>query len=211
MIIIHKENGLAIIGPRKAKTETISTASSSKTAVKTLCVKEFNQDSAKSFREEMAAACLTGQTFIPVVIDSYGGYVDSLLSMMDEIDACTLPVITIASGVAMSCGAMLLAYGDIRYAAPSASIMIHSVAGGAFGKLNDMELSVKQTKRRSKMINRRIEKKCKLSKGSIDSQLRSIKNGDWYMTAKQAKAQGFVDNVGIPSIEVNVETTYSIK
>ena len=38
-------------------------------------VNDFNEDAAKKFQAEIAAAHNTGQDVIPVVIDSYGGEV----------------------------------------------------------------------------------------------------------------------------------------
>jgi len=74
-------------------------------------VNEFNDKSAKEFSQSMAIAHNTGQKVIPIVIDSYGGEVYSLMNMISEIKSATLPVATIVQGKAMSCGAVLFTFG----------------------------------------------------------------------------------------------------
>ena len=70
-------------------------------------VNEFNEEAAKKFSAEIAQAHSTGQKVIPVIIDSYGGQVYSLMSMISAIKHAELPVATIVEGKAMSCGAIL--------------------------------------------------------------------------------------------------------
>ena len=65
-------------------------------------VRKFTEDSAKEFSELMCKAQNTGQPVIPVIIDSYGGQVYSLMSMISDIRHATLPVATIIQGKAMS-------------------------------------------------------------------------------------------------------------
>ena len=75
-------------------------------------VNKFDEAAAKDFASRMAAAHSTGQKVIPVIIDSYGGQVYSLMSMIAQIRASELPVATIVEGKAMSCGAVLLSFGE---------------------------------------------------------------------------------------------------
>ena len=48
-------------------------------------VNKFNEDGAKKFTADMAQAHNSGQNIIPIVIDSYGGQVYSLMSMIADI------------------------------------------------------------------------------------------------------------------------------
>ena len=70
-------------------------------------VNKFDEEAAKKFAMEMGQAHNTGQKIIPVIIDSYGGQVYSLMSMISAIKHAELPVATIVEGKAMSCGAVL--------------------------------------------------------------------------------------------------------
>ena len=67
-------------------------------------VNKFDEDAASEFAAKIGLAHNTGQKIIPVVIDSYGGQVYSLMSMIAAIKASELPVATIVEGKAMSCG-----------------------------------------------------------------------------------------------------------
>ena len=61
-------------------------------------VNKFTEESAKRFHQDMAMAHNSGQKVIPIVIDSYGGQVYSLMSMISAIQAAELPVATIVEG-----------------------------------------------------------------------------------------------------------------
>ena len=74
-------------------------------------VNEFDEDSAKEFAQQMSSAQSSGQSIIPVIIDSYGGQVYSLMSMIGNIKSSKIPVATIVEGKAMSCGAILFSFG----------------------------------------------------------------------------------------------------
>ena len=99
-------------------------------------VNKFDEQAADEFRNKFSIAQSTGQNVIPVVIDSYGGQVYSLMSMISTIRSSKIPVATIAEGKAMSCGAVLLSFGQegMRFMDPDATVMIHDVASGQHGK-----------------------------------------------------------------------------
>lgn len=95
---------------------------------------DFTEESAAKFRSELnmaeSHARAAKQDVIPVIIDSYGGEVYALLSMIDAIDACELTVATIVEAKAMSCGSVLFSCGaeGHRYIGPNATVMIHDVS-----------------------------------------------------------------------------------
>ena len=93
-------------------------------------VNKFDEKSAKEFQQQIAQAHNTGQKVIPVVIDSYGGQVYSLMSMISAIKNSELPVATIVEGKAMSCGAILFSFGEqgLRFMDQDATLMIHDVS-----------------------------------------------------------------------------------
>ena len=55
-------------------------------------VNKFDEASAKEFATRMAMAHNTGQKVIPIIIDSYGGQVYSLMSMIASIKSSELPI-----------------------------------------------------------------------------------------------------------------------
>ena len=99
-------------------------------------VNKFNEEAAEKFTKQMDAAQNSGQPIVPIVIDSYGGQVYSLMSMISNIKAAGLPIATIIEGKAMSCGAILFSFGHdgMRYMDKDATLMIHDVSSMSYGK-----------------------------------------------------------------------------
>jgi len=58
-------------------------------------VNKFSEEASEKFSQNMSKAHDTGQSIIPIIVDSYGGQVYSLLSMISEIQNAKLPVATI--------------------------------------------------------------------------------------------------------------------
>ena len=117
-------------------------------------VNSFNEDSAKDFQSKISLAHNTGQKVIPVVIDSYGGQVYSLMAMISSIKHSELPVATIVEGKAMSCGALLFSFGEegMRYMDPDATVMIHDVSAGQHGKVEELKANAEESERLNKKV-----------------------------------------------------------
>ena len=169
-------------------------------------VNKFNEDSAKEFSSRMSLAHNTGQKVIPVVIDSYGGQVYSLMSMISTIKNSELPVATIVEGTAMSCGVILFSCGTpgYRFVTDEATLMIHDVSSGMVGKNEEIQASAKETARLNKKIYRILAKNCNKHKNYFLDEVKSRGQADWFLTAKKAKELGLADIVGMPKLRVNV-------
>jgi len=137
---------------------------------------------------------------IPVFINSYGGDVHALLAMRDMIKSSHKPVATIAVGMAMSCGASLLAAGtkDYRFAAPDAQILIHQVSGIAPGKADDIVEYAKVTAELNKTMFRNLATDCGRPLEEFEEEIHKKKNVDWTLKVGAAKRWGLIDHVGIP-------------
>ena len=60
-----------------------------------LRVRKFDEATAKEFSSYVSKAQNTGQPVLPIIIDSYGGQVYSLMSMISDIKNSRIPVATI--------------------------------------------------------------------------------------------------------------------
>src|ERR1700693_3667985 len=110
-----------------------------------ILVNDFTEDSAQEFRDKLLEAAKDDPMKpIVVYIDSYGGEVDALAKMIETMDEVSNPVITVAMGKAMSCGAMLLSHGDIRFCGKHSRVMIHEVSIGTGGDVHDVESTAKE-------------------------------------------------------------------
>ena len=169
-------------------------------------VNKFDEESSKKFAEQMALAHNTGQKVIPVVIDSYGGQVYSLMSMISAIKHSELPIATIVEGKAMSCGAILFSFGEegLRFMDPHATVMIHDVSSMDFGKVEELKAGAKEADRLNTIIYTMMARNC----GKKDDYFMKIvdkkKHADWFLDADEAKKHGLANQLRVPTVRVNV-------
>lgn len=166
-------------------------------------VTEFNEKASLEFREKVVNISREDPNEpIVVYIDSYGGQVDSLASMIETMDEVPNPIITVAMGKAMSCGAILLSHGDLRWVGRHSRVMIHEVSSGTGGDVHDMYADAVETKRLNKYFLGLLAKNCSI-KGGYDGLRKIIKERDGrdiYLDAAASVAFGIADGVGTPKI-----------
>ncbi len=169
-------------------------------------VNKFDEESAEKFTKLVGEAHNTGQPVIPIVIDSYGGQVYSLMAMISALNNAELPIATIVEGKAMSCGAVLASFGDEgrRFADPQATIMIHDVSSMEWGKVEELKASAKEADRLNEKIYTMMAQNC----GKPDNYFLKIadkkKHADWFLDAEEAKKHGLVNHLRIPKMEIDV-------
>ena len=169
-------------------------------------VNKFDEEAAKKFAAEIAQAHNTGQKVIPVVIDSYGGQVYSLMSMVSAIKHAELPVATIVEGKAMSCGAVLFSFGDdgYRFMDPDATVMIHDVSSMDMGKVEELKAGAQEADRLNQIIYKMMAQNC----GKKDDYFLKIvdkkKHADWFLDSAEAKKHGMANHLRVPKISIKV-------
>ena len=173
-------------------------------------INKFDEEGSKHFSEDINKACNSGQEVVPIVVDSYGGQVYSLLSMISEIQNCKLPVATICESKAMSAGAILFGLGNdgLRYMAPHATLMIHEVSSFQFGKVEDLKADVDETDRLNTYIFELLSKNCGKSKHFFLDIIHERGHADWYLTAKEAKKHNLCNHIAVPSFNVKISADY---
>jgi len=169
-------------------------------------VNKFDEDSAKKFSNSMAAAHNTGQPVIPIVIDSFGGQVYSLMSMISDVQNAEVPVATIAVGKAMSCGAILFSFGEEgrRFMDRNATVMIHDVSSMEKGKVEEIKSSAEETDRLNNLVYKMMAQNC----GKKDDYFLKIvhKKGhaDWFLDAEEAKKHNLCNHVRMPKFNIRI-------
>ena len=176
-------------------------------------VNKFDEKAASEFAHKMALAHSTGQKVIPIIIDSYGGQVYSLMSMIAAIESSELPVATIVEGKAMSCGAVLLSFGEegMRFADPNATVMIHDVSSGGHGKIEELKADVKEAERLDEKIFTMMARNCGKKDDYFKKKVFNKKHADWFMEAAEAKRHGLVNHLRVPKLTINVEVDIEIE
>jgi len=90
---------------------------------------------------------------IELFINSAGGSVYAMFSIIDTIQNCPSPIITIGTGQIMSAATLILAAGTGgRYLTKNSSVMNHEMSDYIFGKASDITLQAEHTKT--------LEKRC---------------------------------------------------
>lgn len=173
-------------------------------------VNKFNEESAKDFASQISAAHNTGQKVIPVVIDSYGGEVYSLMSMIGAIKSSELPIATIIEGKAMSCGAILFSFGEegMRYMDPDATLMIHDVSSWSAGKVEEIKASANETERLNKKVYRMMARNCGHPDDFFIKEVHDRGRADWYLDGKEAKKYKLANNLRLPSLNISVNIDF---
>jgi ATP-dependent Clp protease protease subunit len=169
-------------------------------------VNQFDEDSAKEFQQQIAQAHNTGQKIIPVVIDSYGGQVYSLMTMISAIKNAELPVATIVEGKAMSCGAILFSFGEqgLRFMDPDATLMIHDVSSMADGKVEEIKVSVEEADRLNNIVYTMMARNCGKKDDYFLKTVHKKGHADWFLDADQAKRRGLANQLRVPKIHITV-------
>lgn len=180
---------------------------------KIVVVNSFNETAVNSFRNDFADALKTGQEIVPIVIDSYGGIVDSLLSMADIIKRSPIPVATIVSGKAMSCGSILFSCGTegYRYIGDFGRVLIHPVKSGEYGHHEDLKVNAKEAKRLNKLILQMMAKNCRHNKNFFINKLRENVNTNWYLTPQDCLDVNLAQHIGTPMFNISVNVGIEFK
>lgn len=175
-------------------------------------VNKFDEESAKKFAEQVALAHNTGQKIIPVVIDSYGGQVYSLMSMVSAIKSAELPVATIVEGKAMSCGAILFSFGTegYRFMDQNATVMIHDVSSMDMGKVEELKAGAQEADRLNQIVYKMMAQNC----GKKDDYFLKIvdkkKHADWFLDADDAKKHGMANHLRVPTLRIAVDVSIEL-
>ena len=169
-----------------------------------ILVNSFTEESAQEFRERvLEIAHDDPNTVIPIRIDSYGGSVDSLMKMIETMDEVDNRFITHCSGKAMSCGAILLSHGDIRFCGKYSRTLIHNVSSFSYGDVLDQAQTAHETMRLNKLALGLLADNCEMTYKELQAHIKATKGSkDLIMSANQSKKFGLVDYVGAPLIQV---------
>ena len=126
-------------------------------------------------------------------INSPGGSVSAGLAIYDTMNYIKCDVTTICVGLAASMGAFLLSSGakGKRFALPNSEVMIHQPLGGVQGQASDIEIQAKHIQRIKARLNAILSE----NTGKDIKIIEKDTDRDNYMTAKEAKEYGLIDQI----------------
>lgn len=132
---------------------------------------------------------------IYLYINSPGGSITCGIAVYDSMNFIDADVTTICVGTAASVASFVLAGGSIgkRIAFPNSRIMIHQPEGGSQGQASEIVFEASEVSR----IRREVAKAYAERTGQSLSRISRDMDRDQYMSAKEAKNYGLVDQVAI--------------
>jgi ATP-dependent Clp endopeptidase proteolytic subunit ClpP len=168
-----------------------------------IIVTAFNEESAVKFRQQLTKRSMFfPESPIIVYVDSYGGQVDAMASMIEAMEQCQNKIITVCTGKAMSCGAILLAAGDYRFCGRHSRVMIHESSTMIGGQVNELKSSLAESERLNNYWLDFLAKRCGMkSFEQLSAILKENSHHDLYLTADIAVKFGICDAIGMPTIK----------
>lgn len=130
---------------------------------------------------------------IKMYINSPGGSVTSMWSIIDTMNSIKPDVSTVCIGMAASAASLTLAAGakGKRFILPHAEVMIHQPLGGIEGQASDIEIRTKHILRTKDLLHEFMVKKT----GQPLKKITKDMDRDYYMSAKEALDYGIVDKI----------------
>jgi ATP-dependent protease ClpP protease subunit len=151
---------------------------------------------------------------ITIVLNSPGGLVYDGLALYDHLRALSARghhITVVVRGMAASMGGILLQAGDTRIIGRESELLIHEVASGASGKVNEMLERVKNSEhlwvKLSKILARRStmpvtdpnNPNVTIANPTLEQRAESIRRKafkfDWWLDAEEAVRLGFADKI----------------
>ncbi|MEW6118323.1 MAG: ATP-dependent Clp endopeptidase proteolytic subunit ClpP [Nitrospirota bacterium] len=130
---------------------------------------------------------------IHIYINSPGGVVSGGLAIYDTMQYVKPDIATYCIGQAASMGALLLGAGTKgkRFALPHSRVMIHQPIGGFYGQATDVEIHAREILKMKETLNGILAHHTgqPLEKIQVDTER------DYFMSGKEAKDYGIVDDV----------------
>lgn len=130
---------------------------------------------------------------IQIYLNTPGGSVYSGLGIYDTMQYIKPNVATICTGMAASMGAVILCAGEKgkRTALTHSRVLIHQPMGGAEGQASDIEITAREIQKLKKELYEIISK----HSGQTYKKVWKDSDRDYWMTAKEAKDYGMIDEV----------------
>ena len=130
---------------------------------------------------------------IQIYLNTPGGSVYAGLGIYDTMQYIQPDVATICTGMAASMGAVILCAGEKgkRTALTHSRVLIHQPMGGAQGQASDIEITAREISKLKKELYDIISKHT----GQTYKKVWNDSDRDYWMTAKEAKAYGMIDEI----------------
>jgi ATP-dependent Clp protease protease subunit len=115
------------------------------------------------------------------------------MGLLGIMKTSKIPVHTIVTGCAMSCGFIIAISGHKRFGYEDSTFLYHQVSGGGRGKVKDIEENLDEMKRLQEKIEHHVLKNTRITEKQLSKvYTRKI---DWTIDAKKAMKLGIIDEI----------------
>jgi ATP-dependent Clp protease protease subunit len=130
---------------------------------------------------------------IRMIITTQGGHVDSGFAIHDMMGYVASRVITLGAGWVASIGVPILLGADKgdRYTLPNTRFLLHQPSGGAGGQATDIRIAAEEILRLRERINLLVSNET----GQSVDKVAADSDRNFWMSAKEAKAYGLIDQI----------------
>lgn len=128
---------------------------------------------------------------IKIYINSDGGSVSAVFTIIDLIIMSHTPVITIGLGKCYSSGGLLLMSGHQRLLLPNCTVLIHDGQSGSYGSIGKMIDNLEFTKELEKKIKHYILSRTSITEKEYDENYRR----DWWLFAEDCINYKIADKI----------------
>lgn len=128
---------------------------------------------------------------IQIWIMCFGGDLYQAQFFCDLVEASRIPIVTIATGAAMSAGLLMLLAGKRRYAFKQSEVMIHQGSASFSGTAQEIDAAQESYKKQLQVMRDHI-----LSHTTISPALyKKNEKKDWYVRGEELLKLGIVDKI----------------
>jgi ATP-dependent Clp endopeptidase proteolytic subunit ClpP len=137
---------------------------------------------------------------ILISIDSFGGSVYSLLSMIDAIKSSNKIIHTSVIGMAASAASVLFAIGKERWISPNSTVLIHQVSCWAAGTTAIVTTTADEMKRLQDITFTILADACGRTKDHFDEMVKNHAGADIYLSPQQCLSMSLATKIGFPRV-----------
>ena len=154
---------------------------------------EINDNNANSIVAQLLYLDSLNHDDIHLYINSPGGSITAGMAIYDTMNVIDSDVSTICIGMAASMAAFLLSSGTKgkRFGLPNSEVMIHQPLGGAQGQATEIKIAAERILKLKDKLNKILSK----NTGQKLEIIEQDTERDNFMTAKEAKNYGIIDDI----------------
>lgn len=128
---------------------------------------------------------------IKILLQSYGGTLDSCFALLDIMKISKTPIYTYNLNACMSAAALIYLNGHKRFAMPKSTVLIHAGQGGSVGGYDAVVAQTENYKRLMDMLKENVLEHTKIEKAFLNKQMKK----EWYIYIDDQIKYGITDEV----------------